>query len=503
MQPPPEKPKLRQPAGSPSASNSSRRRATSPASPQSGPLLSGTAHPPAAQRSLPSARDNLRDSGKFNKLMGNSLHRGNSFPTATSPRQLSHASSPGPANRCTTADGGGSLHTPMISANGLQVSARHYQTGVVTEENGANASTCASSACAESVQTEAAGTSSRVLFAKASELIRVEIAASERRIAARFEQERTRVDAAHDSLKEDLTSMLAIVETLSAKAAGSPPSSALVPPAGASPMSARYEQDRWQLDATCSAMLTRLDALNEQVQSLPTVEMIAEERRAIHTLVERERKARSLEVVNLQKEIANMSDELHSIPSAQFNDAACWNKFNVLLEHERLSRDTTCRQLRNDVNSLMSSTKSSLGHTRSKSDEDWLHQLFDQERAKNDLSNATLRKDFYKEVEALSMDIQSLKTSMPPVNEERIQSMLEQQQTEIHGTCAKLQQDVESLAFEMRCSPRAPGSNAQAGEASQPSPGMSLSPLESRLESTAHLAFQPAFESVFASSARS
>lgn len=359
-------------------------------------------------------------------------------------------------------------------------------------ENTANASTCASSLCESSFQGDLAqsssrGESSRVLFAKASELIRVEIAASERRIAARFEQERTANEATSFALKGDMASMLSIVEALSSKPQMHQASTSRLEPmleiSWDQVIDTRIEEERRARDLESGRLLMKIDALASQVQCLPAAASLDQDR--INVLLENERKARNSSVAALQKEFQALQDSVDSLPSAQFDGAACWNKFNVLLEHERLSRDTTCRQLRKDLDAVSSGSPQRSACPDS-IDEGYLNVILEQERRKHDLTNATLRKDFFKELESLSKEVQSMKISTPNLNEERAK--------------AKLQQDVRSLAEEAR--------GLSLDDTTVLQPAVAMSPLEVRLESKTYLTFEAeappppsAFSSVFASSA--
>jgi len=360
-------------------------------------------------------------------------------------------------------------------------------------ENTANASTCASSLCESSFQGDLAqsssrGESSRVLFAKASELIRVEIAASERRIAARFEQERAANEATSLALKGDMTSMLSIVEALSSKPQMRQASTSRLEPmleiSWDQVIDTRIEEERRARDLECGRLLMKIDSLSSQVQCLPAAASLDQDR--INVLLENERKARNSSMAALQKEFQALQDAVDSLPSAQFDGAACWNKFNVLLEHERLSRDTTCRQLRKDLDAISSGSPQRSVCPADSIDEGYLNVILEQERRKHDLTNATLRKDFFKELESLSKEVQSMKISTPNLNEERAK--------------AKLEQDVRSLAEEAR--------GLSLDDTTVLQPAVAMSPLEVRLESKTYLTFEAepppptsAFSSVFASSA--
>jgi len=398
--------------------------------------------------------------------------RASNSSTATSPR-----STFGPQAGSTRLTLGGSADvTPSRSSE-------NFQWSEPREEVAANASTCASDSTSVPLQ-ESQASSSRVLFAKASELIRVEIAASERRIGARFEQERLLRDAAIAKMQEDMDSMVSIVEAL----AQQPPQNSPLSTLRQSPSAAN---DSMRSSATddlavrkiegerraCGALLKKFEVLASQMQCLTSGPDEGLTNR-MNDAMDRERQSRCYAIESLQKQIHDLSDDVSSLPSAQLEGATCWNKLNVLLENERLARDTICCQLRKDVDGLSSTSRGPC--TKPEIDEFYLNSMFEQERRKRDFAlSATctsMRKEFCREMEAMALGKMESPAVAAP-DEERIAVWMEQLQTGMHDSCATLQQNIDSLAFEVRSSPKVPSANP------------ALSPLEARLGSTAHLAF--------------
>lgn len=373
------------------------------------------------------------------------------------------------------------------------------------DNNGANDSTCASSACESSAtipSPDPASSSSRVLFAKASELIRVELAACERRFAARLEKERVAREASHATLKSSLESIVCIVETISTA-----PQATSEPAAMNHIVAARIEDERRLRDEACASLLAKIETLSHQMQylapagNLPGAAKIDED--FMNSLLAQERNQRSSAVSALQRDIARLNEEMSVLPTTLIEGAASWSKINVQLDRERSSRDMALLDLKKEMDAL----SLSVGQRNTNEVDEYLKVVMEQERRVNDLSRATMWKDFCREIEALSVEVQALKKA-PQFDENRMRAMLENEKVEFQASCVKLQEDVECLAIAMQdveasrersrasslqCSPMpvtaAPPSSGPSSTG--PTPGSTReSPLQARLQSTAHLSFQ-------------
>jgi len=439
------------------------------------------------------------------------LSRGQSSPGSISARlpmsqssgQLKSPSKGGHGEQSSEGPCGNSGFRAASSQRLIREIGAEIQREIGEDTNGSNnASTRASSVCdslalsARADHDAANSSSSRVLFAKASELIRVEIAACERRFAAKMEQERSAREGSNATLKSSLENMVYIVEALSSapQAQGSSEAPALMNHSIAS----RIEAERAARDEVCSSLLAKIETMSAQIERLPAAAMIDEDR--INTLLEKERKQRNSAMTSLDAKLQALSDELHSLPAAIIDGAASWSKFNVLLDTERAARADFCSQLRKDMDALSSSVEGK----GSGADDDYLQVLLEQERRVNDLSRATLWKDFCRELEALSEKVDSLKN--PAMDEERVRALMDQDKIELYAgtkdnearaSCSKLAEDVESLTLQLRSVQEdsealalelKPGSTFSTP--SQQQVGTKASPLQTRLESTAHLAFQ-------------
>jgi hypothetical protein len=295
-------------------------------------------------------------------------------------------------------------------------------------------------------------------------------------------------------LKTSMASMVSIVEALSSVPHASDSDSTHIAEALSSSLlcqnafATQMEDERQNNAKTCANLLSKIESVSSKMKCLPVAGSIDEDR--INSLLEQERKQRISAIAAIQQDIKGLTDELHSLPSALIDGAAQWSKFNMLLDKERVVRDATCCDLRKDVDSLLRQTQGV--------DDDYLKVMFEQERRVNDLARATQWKDFCKEMEVLSVEVQAMKKS--PNGAEHGNAW-----APTSAQCAKLQQDVEGLANELRAAQenvevlamemRSP---TLTGASPSPSPGPwktspgppAASPLQARLESTAHLVFQ-------------
>jgi hypothetical protein len=230
-----------------------------------------------------------------------------------------------------------------------------------------------------------------------------------------------------------------------------------------------------------------IESVSSKMQCLPVAGSIDEER--IHSLLEQERKQRISVAAAIQQDIKGVTDELHLEVSTRLLDgAAQWSKLNKLLDEERVARDATCCNLRKDVASCKVDVDSLLQQSQG-IDDDYLKVMFEQERRVNDMARATQWKDVCKEMEALSAEVQLLKKSANGAVPDPTSAQCAKLQQDVEGLATELraaQENVEVLAMEMRSPKRHTG-------ASPPSRGpgpLQASPLRARLESTAHLMFQ-------------
>lgn len=302
----------------------------------------------------------------------------------------------------------------------------------------ATGSTCASSVC-DSQQTSLEPSSSRVLLEKASEMVRVEISMCDKRMTqlleTELESQRISLESDCFILRKDIEALVTIVESLTVKVQSQEPSAAQVA------MNARFdvlieEERRNRIDAT-AGLLEQVEGLAAQVQ-----QVINDEKRQIHssselldkmealsasaewvdkldalssinvnTLVDTERLAREACCARLEKDIQRLSDDIQAFPTAQLDDTTCWNKFNVLLDYERASRDAQYETLREAMEGLSAGMPKTLvqetppRETSVRLDEEYLEALMEQERRTREVMCATLRKDFCKEMEALSREL--------------------------------------------------------------------------------------------------
>jgi hypothetical protein len=251
-----------------------------------------------------------------------------------------------------------------------------------------NASTAASSVC-ESQQDSSETTSSRLLFAKASELIRVEIAASERRMAARLDAERIERKSICDKMSNDLEALVSIVESLSTQGDRTYIDSLL-------------EEERQLRDMSLGNLHCKLDALASQVSSY--------------------------QATHIDEGLGSLMED----PIAQRSELD--DKYlNALLEQERRARDVACARLRTDLCKEFSGIFDL-------SNNPTVNNLFEQERLARDTTCNALRIELCREVEAMSMDVRSMAVRVPQFD------AMETQQKDLETMSVKLREDLEDLS---------------------------------------------------------
>lgn len=210
-----------------------------------------------------------------------------------------------------------------------------------------NESTAASSICES--QHDNAESVTKVIFAKASELIRIEIAAVERRMTARVEAERAERKKACDKMASDLEAMVTIVERLSTQT----------------------------------------------------------ERHSVDVMLEEERHLRDMVCASLHGKIETLASQLRSLSSMQNVVSVKEDTVDILYNHERGARNALERIAEDGSPSDPLSSKSD------GVDEQYLSSLLDKESKERDVALATLRKEFRLEMEAMAMDVRSMAVRVP------------------------------------------------------------------------------------------
>jgi predicted RNA-binding protein YlqC (UPF0109 family) len=216
-------------------------------------------------------------------------------------------------------------------------------------ESRGNESTAASSIC-DSPAADC-DSSTKVLFAKASELIRIEIAAVERRMTARVEAERADRKKICDKMGNDLEALVTIVEGLSAQADRNSSSSVDV----------LIEEERQLRDMSCASLHGKLETLASQIQSLQS----------------------NQKLVHIKEDCVD-----------------------ILFDQEGESRNALERSLQ--ANDMEQDRESSPGL-----DDQYLNALLAKEAMAREVALATLRKELRQELEAMAMDVRSMAVRVP------------------------------------------------------------------------------------------
>lgn len=273
-----------------------------------------------------------------------------------------------------------------------------------------NDSTAASSTCESQQDVDPTITSSRVLFAKASELIRVEIAAVERRLIARVEMERK---ATGDKAANDL-------ELLEKH------------------MSARIDAERSERKVTCDKMATDLEAMIGIVERLSTqseskcLSVLEQERHVFDTLLEEERGLRDMACATLFEKLENIGSQVSTFPNVV-------DGINGVLDQEKQTSkalESSLQSLSEDISFLKSEKEAGVAVGV---DEARLKEVLEVERRTHDVAFAKLRTELRKEVEDMALEVRSLVVRAP------LYERLERQQKDAEIMCIKLRQDIDML----------------------------------------------------------
>jgi len=253
-------------------------------------------------------------------------------------------------------DGGGSLRAPSVPAvpRNARLSDTSGSMKVPAGVRQASPGSVAASSACDSQQDSSEPASTRVLYAKASELIRIEIAAVERRMTARVEAERADRKKACDKMAYDLEAIVTIVEGLSSQA--DRPS-----------VDVLLEEERHLRDMACGSLHSKLEALASKLQTLQNQQkLVCIKEDSVDILFDQEKEARNALECSLQE-----SEDGASI---------------YVEPNDRKRRDL---------------------------DEQYLNALLAKESRERDVALAILRKELRQELEAMAMDVRSMAVRAP------------------------------------------------------------------------------------------
>jgi hypothetical protein len=258
-------------------------------------------------------------------------------------------------------------------------------------------------------------TSSRLLFAMASEMIRVEIAAAERRIATRLDAERIERNSICDRLSSDMEALAV------------------------------------RLDTGCIESKEICDKISSEVEALVgIVESLSSQgkRTYIDSLLEEERQLRALSLVNLHCKLDALVSQVSTFQTAHTDESLGSlsedpipqksepdDKYlNALLEQERRARDVACAQLRTDLCKEFSGTWDLPNNPT----------LLEQERLAHNATCSAFRAEICKDLEVMSKDIRSVAVRVP-----QFESM-EAKLKDLEVMSVQLGEDFEDLRFRVK-----------------------------------------------------